>query len=59
MSLRRPIFDENGKVMSGPEGYHRKISMFESGREVRTEYQDGDGKLVAIKGGYAAIERDV
>ena len=51
------FFDENGKAMSGNEGYHRRISKFESGREVRTEYQDGDGKLVAIKGGYAAIDR--
>jgi hypothetical protein len=51
------FFDEHGKAMPGNEGYHRRISKFESGREVRTEYQDGDGKLVAIKGGYAAIER--
>jgi eukaryotic-like serine/threonine-protein kinase len=54
---RMAFFDENGKVMPAPEGWHRKISTFESGREIRTEYQDGDGKLLAIKGGYAAIER--
>jgi hypothetical protein len=51
------FFDEHGKAMPGKEGYHRKISTFKSGREVRTEYQDGDGKLMAIKGGYAAIDR--
>jgi hypothetical protein len=51
------FFDEHGKAMPGNEGYHRKISKFANGREVRTEYQDGDGKLVALKGGYAAIER--
>jgi YD repeat-containing protein len=51
------FFDESGKATSSNEGYHRKISKFERGREVRTEYQDGDGKLVAIKGGYAAIDR--
>jgi hypothetical protein len=51
------LFDENGKAASSNGGYHRKISKFESGHEVRTEYRDGDGKLVAIAGGYAAIER--
>ncbi|MDQ3584096.1 MAG: hypothetical protein M3495_21990 [Pseudomonadota bacterium] len=51
------FFDENGKAMSGNQGFHRALHKFESGREVRVEYRDGDGKLVAIDGGYAAIER--
>jgi hypothetical protein len=51
------FFDEHGKAIPGNKGYHRKISKFESGREVRTEYRDGDGKFVAIKEGYAAVER--
>jgi hypothetical protein len=51
------FFDEHGKATPGNEGFHRRISKFESGREVRTEYQDGDGKLVTIDGGYAAIDR--
>src|SRR5262249_44852217 len=51
------FFDENGQATFGKEGYHRRISKFERGSEIRTEYQDGDGKLVAIEGGYAAIER--
>lgn len=50
-------FDENGKAMSGNQGFHRAIHKFESGREVHREYRDGDGKLVTIDGGYAAIER--
>ena len=51
------FFDEHGKAMPGNEGYHRRIRKFENGREVHTKYSDGDGKLVAIKGGYAAIDR--
>lgn len=50
-------FDENGKPMSGNQGFHRAIHKFEKGREVRTEYRGGNGKFVAIDGGYAAIER--
>jgi hypothetical protein len=50
------ILGEAAKLF-GIEGFHSIISKFENGHEVRTEYRDGDGKLVAINAGYAAIER--
>jgi hypothetical protein len=51
------FFDENGKPTLSLGGFHRSISKFESGQEIRTEFRDTEGKLTAIDGGYAAVER--
>jgi hypothetical protein len=51
------FFDENGKPTHAFGGFHRSISKFESGQEIRADFHDTDGKLVAIDGGYAAVEK--
>jgi hypothetical protein len=48
---------ESQPAISFP-GYHKKLSTFADAREVRTEYRDGVGALVAIEGGIAGIERE-
>jgi hypothetical protein len=51
------FFDLDRKPMPGLDGYHKKISRFENGHDVRSEYRDQNGRLTATKAGYAAIER--
>lgn len=50
-------FSADGEPTVGGSGYHKQISTFEGGREVRTEYVGVDGKPVVLDGGYAAIKR--
>ena len=55
LNWRTSIWTE---TRSGIEGYHKKISRFDKGHEVRTEYRDEGGRLtVGPDGGYAAVER--
>jgi hypothetical protein len=51
------LFDENGNPTLGSEGFHRIINKLDNGHIIRTEFHSTDGKLTAINGGYAAIER--
>lgn len=50
-------FSADRQKIDGVLGFHKQISTFEDGREVRTEYFGVDGKLVELGGGYATIER--
>ncbi|MGH8549847.1 MAG: hypothetical protein ACRERU_14830 [Methylococcales bacterium] len=51
------FFDADENPAFCIEGFHKKSSRFEQGREARTEYRDGTGEFVAIDGGYAANKR--
>jgi YD repeat-containing protein len=50
-------FSAKGQQTVGGSGYHKQISTFKDGREVRTEYVGVDSKPVVLGGGYATIER--
>jgi eukaryotic-like serine/threonine-protein kinase len=39
-------------------GFHKKISEFKNGHEIRTEYRDVDGRLTALDEGFAAVSRE-
>ena len=39
-------------------GFHKKISEFKNGHEIRTEYRDVDGRLMALDKGFAAVSRE-
>ena len=39
-------------------GYHKKISEFKNGHEIRTEYHGVDGRLMALDEGFAAVTRE-
>ncbi|MDM0048616.1 ATP-binding protein [Variovorax sp. J22R115] len=49
--------DEDGKPALGNAGYHKRLSTFKGGREVRTEYLGIENEPVAIGEGHATIER--
>jgi hypothetical protein len=38
--------------------FHKKISKFKNGHEIRTEYRNVDGKLMALDKGFAAVSRE-
>ncbi len=48
----------DGKPIVNRAGFHKKISEFQNGHEVRTEYRDLEGRLVALDNGVAAITRE-
>jgi energy-coupling factor transporter ATP-binding protein EcfA2 len=50
-------FSADGQPTVGGSGFHKQISTFESGREVRTQLVGVDGKPAALDAGYVAIER--
>jgi hypothetical protein len=63
-------YDPNGNVSEVAEygtddkpiinnmGFHKKISEFKSGHEIRTEYRNVDGSLMALDEGFAAVSRE-
>jgi len=50
-------FSAGGLPTVGDSGFHKQISTFEAGREVRTDYVGVDGNPAPRPGGYVAIER--
>ena len=48
---------DGGPTINGM-GFHRKISRFKSGHEIRTEYRDADGRPMALDEGFAAISKE-
>jgi CTP:molybdopterin cytidylyltransferase MocA len=40
------------------KGFHKKISEFKNGHEIRTEYRNVDGRLMALGDGFAAVSRE-
>ena len=50
-------FSADGQPSVGSSGFHKQVSTFEGGREVRTEYLGVDGKPIVRNGGYVSVER--
>ncbi len=51
-------FDDGGKPAINFWRWHKKVSTFENGNEIRTEWRDADDKPTAIEGGFAVIEKN-
>ena len=50
-------FDDGGKPAMNFWRWHKKVSTFENGNEIRTEWRDAGDKPAAIEGGFAAIKK--
>ena len=53
-----PSYGTDGRPIVNGMGFHKKISEFKSGHEIRTEYRDVDGRLMALDEGFAAVSRE-
>ena len=51
-------YGTDGKPIVNKGGFHKQIREFNNRQEIRTEYRDVDGKLIALKDGVAAINKE-
>jgi len=51
-------YGTDGRPIINSNGFHKKIREFKSGHEIRTEFRDAEGRLVALDEGFAAVDRE-
>jgi hypothetical protein len=51
-------YGTDGRPIINNAGFHKKISEFKNGHEIRTEYRGTDDRLVALAEGFAAINKE-
>src|SRR4029077_9313589 len=51
-------YGTDDRPVSSGMGFHKKISEFKNGHEMRTEYRDVDSRLIAQKEGFAAVGKE-
>src|SRR5271166_1650136 len=52
------VYGTDGKPIISSLGFYKTVSEFKNGHEVRTEYRDTDGGLVALDEGFAAVNKE-
>jgi hypothetical protein len=50
-------YREDGRPMVNSGGFHKKVSEFKNGHEIRTEYRGTDDRLMALGEGFAAVNK--
>jgi hypothetical protein len=51
-------YGTNGRPIVNSNGFHKRVREFKSGHEIRIEYRDADGRLVALDEGFAAVSKE-
>ena len=51
-------YGTDARPIVNSEGFHKRISELKSGHEIRREFRDADGRLVAVDEGFAAVQKE-